>query len=91
MPLALSFHLNKLGSKAPQDSNLTHHRSGVFSSVLQREQIKGPHALKGFSAGSSTDLWAGESHWAIKALFTLKEERQKKQVRFCFNFPLSLY
>lgn len=26
-----------------------------------------------------TDLWAGESHGAIRALFTLKKEGQKKK------------
>lgn len=39
------------------------------------------------SALCSTDLWARESQGAMRALFTLKEERQKQRIRLCFHLP----
>lgn len=40
------------------------------------------------SASCNTDLWARESQGAMRALFTLKEERQKQRIRLCFHLPL---
>lgn len=89
MALALFFHLNKLRRKTPQDSKLTHHCLVFFCfSFLTKRANQNILRLKGLICGSSTDLWAGESNGAIEALLTLKEERQKKQVRLCLNFPL---
>ena len=90
MALSLFFHLNKLRRKTPKDSKLTHHCFGLFFffSFLTKRAKQNILRLKGLICGSSTDLWAGESNGAIEALLTLKEERQKKQVRLCLNFPL---
>lgn len=78
-------HVNKLRTNTTgQSSNMTLHLS-IERTAKVTVGRKAPLSC------ACTDLWARESHGAIRALFTLEEEGQKKQeVRLHFISPLCL-